>query len=83
MKTKFFLISLIAATLCMVSCGHSISSEQEKALINMVYQSLESTPEQFAENMSKQGFRKTSKSPTGISFVNNYSYYEDQVILSS
>jgi len=90
MKTKFFFISLlIGFTMCMVSCNNNVSQEKEKELINAIYQSLDLTPEQFAETMTKQGLHEAQRyeisssvvlSFTNVNLSSNYRY-KDQVIV--
>ena len=57
MKTRLFLIGLIVAAVCLSSCEprNDVSANEEKNIINAVYQSLDLTPEHFGKNMVKQG----------------------------
>ena len=57
MNTKqLFLVSLLSILVC--ACNRNeVLPEQEQTIINTVYQSLESTPEQFATKMSEQNLR--------------------------
>lgn len=61
MKTKLFSLSLIIGiAMCFLSCEHNsvVSQEQEKEVINTIYKSLDLTPGQFAEAMTKQGLHE-------------------------
>ena len=80
MKTKIYLISLIIAAIGMAACNQIVTQETEKELINLIYQSLDATPEQFAVSMSQHGFREATKSSQGITFVIEYNDYDDQVL---
>ena len=84
MKTKLFLLSLIGAAVCMSSCEHGkgVSADQENDIINIVYQSLDSTPEQFNNRMKQQGLHEVSKSSKGMTFSNIYNDYDDQILLN-
>ena len=75
MKTKSLLTGLFAVALLMVSCGDhgkAITPEQERNTINAIFQSLDMSPEQFTENIKKQGFSVAGKYPAinYISFSN-------------
>lgn len=60
MKTRILIIGMIATIVGLSSCEHgsNVTIEQEKGIVNAVYQSLDLTPEQFGTNMVKQGLHE-------------------------
>lgn len=92
MKTKFFFpcLIIIGIAMCMISCSRDyVSQEQEKELINAIYQSLDLTPEQFGEKMVGQGLHEAGRynissslvlSFTNVNLSSDYRY-EDQILV--
>ena len=79
MKTKIFLLGIIVAATCMVSCNHDdVSFDQEKSIIKAVYQSLDLTPEQFGENMAKLGLQELQQSEA---MIDNYKTFANEVVV--
>lgn len=58
MKGKLFFAIVIFAAVFMSSCGQDVNIQQDKDIINSIYQSLETTPEQFRINMAKIGLNE-------------------------
>jgi len=57
-KTKTIIFALCA--LVITACTEEPTPQQDEQMINIIYQSLDLTPEQFAKNMSKQGLHVIS-----------------------
>ena len=79
MKTKIFLLSLCVAAMGLISCNPGVSSEKEKELINVFYQSLDTTPDLFTARMSQFGLSINNQSSKGIGYVNKHDDYDDQL----
>ena len=61
MKTKLCIISaILGAVLC--ACKHAtVSVEQDRNIINAIFQSAHLTPEQFADHISGYGFHEVAR----------------------
>lgn len=84
MKTKIYFLSLtvLVLSMLMVSCEHdNVTPEKEKEIITAVYQSLQLTPAQFGEELSKNGLHEVSKSEKGMTYANSYRDYDDRVLI--
>lgn len=89
MKTKIFLIGFFTVAFLMVSCEHHkrITPEPEKNAINAIFQSLNTTTEQFATNLSRVGFHQAGNFPyiysmtfTNVNLNTDYDYEEQAIV---
>ena len=91
MKTKLFIFSLVSALFLMVACEPQEPKQKlpEEKLIDAIYQSLDSTPEQFTQKILNLGLYETGTLKfkdfiyKGFSDVNpkTISYPKDRILL--
>lgn len=77
MKTKLFLLSLMAISLFFSSCGYSpqsVDPEQEKAIVNVMFQCLSLSPNESDLKMKELGLKRAAHDvfPPAMYMYNSY-----------